>query len=69
MKEGLFGNPIHNKKRGTPALPPESVPRFFMMIESIKTISLPEWSKPRQLLVLEGFGTTRFQEWLTLPHP
>lgn len=25
----LFGNPIHNKKRGTPALPPESVPRFL----------------------------------------
>lgn len=69
MKEYLFRNPIHNKKRGTPALPPESVPRFFMMIESIKTFSTPEQTKPRQLLVLEGFDTTRFLEWSTLPHP
>ena len=67
MKEGFFGNPIHNKKRGTPALPSESVPRF-MMIESIKTFSTPEQTKPRQLLVLEGFDTTRSQEWLMLRH-
>lgn len=69
MKECLFGNPIHNKKRGTPALPSEFVPLFFMMIESIKTFSTPEQTKPRQLLVLEGFDTAQSQELLTLPHP
>ncbi len=53
MKEDLFGNPIHHKKRGTPALPSEFVPRF-LIFESIQTCSLPEWTKPHQL-----FGSGR----------
>ena len=68
MKEGLFGNPIHNKKTRNTSSTIRVCSSFFMMIESIKTISTPEQTKPRQLLVLEGFDTTQSQEWLMLRH-
>ena len=68
MKEGLFGNPIHDKNEEH-QLCHIRVCSSFIMLNPFKTFHYQNGLKPDQLLVQEGFGTTRFLGWSTLPHP